>query len=79
MRRGGSLLPVGVAAVEGDFERGDTVRVLDSSGREIARGMVNYRAADLTRLLRRHSDDIEGLLGYHYGDEAIHHNDLVLL
>lgn len=79
LRRGGSLLPVGVAAVEGNFERGDTVRVLDSSGRELARGMVNYRAADLSRLLRRHSDDIEGLLGYHYGDEAIHHNDLVLL
>jgi len=79
LRRGGSLLPVGVAAVEGAFERGDTVRVHDSSGREIARGMVNYRAADLTRLVRRHSDDIEGLLGYHYGDEVIHHNDLVLL
>ncbi|MCJ7511641.1 MAG: glutamate 5-kinase [Anaerolineales bacterium] len=79
LRRGGSLLPVGVAAVEGTFERGDTVRILDSSGREIARGIVNYRAGDLTRLLRRHSDDIEGLLGYDYGDEAIHHNDLVLL
>jgi glutamate 5-kinase len=79
LRRGGSLLPVGVAAVEGDFERGDTVRVTDSSGRELARGMVNYGAADLHRLLRRHSDDIERLLGYHYGDEAIHHNDLVLL
>ena len=79
LRRGGSLLPIGVAAVEGSFERGDTVRILDATGREIARGMVNYRDADLTRLLGRHSDDIEGLLGYHYGDEAIHHNDLVLL
>jgi glutamate 5-kinase len=79
LRRGGSLLPAGAAAVEGSFERGDTVRILDPSGREIARGIVNYRAADLTRLLRRHSDDIEGLLGYDYGDEVIHHNDLVLL
>jgi glutamate 5-kinase len=79
LRRGGSLLPVGVAAVEGSFERGDTVRILDSSGRELARGIVNYRAADLSRLLRRHSDDIEGLLGYDYGDEVVHHNDLVLL
>jgi len=40
---------------------------------------VNYRATDLGRILRRHSEEIETLLGYHYGDEVIHHNDLVLL
>lgn len=79
LKRGGSLLPVGLCSVEGEFERGDTVRVLDSSGREIARGMVNYSADDLGRILRRHSDEIEGVLGYNYGDEVIHRNDLVLL
>jgi len=79
LHRGGSLLPVGVTAVEGAFERGDTVRVADSSGREVARGIVNYGAVDLGRLARRHSEEIEALLGYNYGDAVIHRNDLVLL
>lgn len=79
LNRGGSLLPVGVTGVEGAFERGDTVRVVDPSGREIARGIANYSAADLARILRRRSDEIDSLLGYNYGDEVIHRNDLVLL
>ncbi len=79
LRRGGSLLPVGVTGVEGAFDRGDTVRVADTAGREIARGIVNYSAPDLARLTRRHSEEIESLLGYNYGDEVIHRNDLALL
>ncbi|HLF02261.1 MAG TPA: glutamate 5-kinase [Anaerolineales bacterium] len=79
LRRGGSLLPVGVTAVEGSFERGDTVRVADSAGREIARGIANYSAADLVHIARHRSEEIEPLLGYNYGDEVIHRNDLVLL
>jgi glutamate 5-kinase len=53
--------------------------VLDEAGRELARGITSYASADLTRLRGRHSDDIESLLGYDYGDEVIHRNDLVLL
>lgn len=79
LRAGSSLLPVGVARVEGEFERGDTVTVLDAAARELARGLVNYASADLARLCRRRSDEIEAILGYHYGDEVIHRNDLVLL
>jgi glutamate 5-kinase len=79
LRRGGSLLPVGVTSVEGSFDRGDTVRVVDPNGREIARGIANYSADDLTRIGRRHSEEIEALLGYNYGDEVIHRNDLVLI
>ncbi|MBN1311348.1 MAG: glutamate 5-kinase [Anaerolineae bacterium] len=79
LRRGGSLLAVGVAEVNGKFERGDTVRVTDPEGIEIGRGIVNYSGPDLKRILRCHSDEIEAILGYHYGDEVIHHNDLVLL
>ena len=79
LRRGGSLLPVGVTGVSGAFECGDTVRVNDPAGREIARGIVNYPSRDLKKILRRRSDEIEPILGYHYGDEIIHHNDLVLL
>lgn len=79
LRRGGSLLPVGIVSLSGNFERGDTVRVLDPQGRDVARGIVNYPSRDLKKILRRRSDEIEAILGYHYGDEVIHHNDLALL
>jgi glutamate 5-kinase len=79
LRRGGSLLPVGMVAVAGKFERGDTVRVMDSEEREIARGIVNYSSSDLPQLVRRRSDEIETILGYNFGDEVIHRNNLVVL
>jgi glutamate 5-kinase len=78
LSRGSSLLPVGVKSVEGAFERGDSIRVLDSTGREVARGIANYGAADLARILGRKSDDIESILGFNFGDEMIHRNDLVM-
>lgn len=79
LKRGGSLLPVGITQVSGEFDRGDTVRVLDQNRRELARGIASYSSADLTRLRGRHSDEIESLLGYDYGDEVIHRSDLILL
>jgi len=79
LRNGGSLLPVGVTGVEGSFERGDTVGVLDPAGREIARGLVNYSSADLNRISGLHSREIENKLGFAYGEEVIHRNNLVLL
>ena len=79
LRRGGSLLAVGVSAVSGAFRRSDVVRVADAEGRELARGISNYDSRDLARILRKRSDEIESILGYNYGDEVIHRNDLVLL
>ena len=79
LQNGGSLLPVGVRKVEGVFERGDPVRVMGPDGREMARGLVNYGAADLVRLCGKHSEEIETILGYVYSDEVIHRNNLVLL
>lgn len=76
--RGSSLLPVGITAVEGDFERGATVAVCDRAGREVARGLVNYRAGDVAAILGRHSDEIERVLGYAYGNSVIHRDHLVL-
>jgi len=75
---GSSLLPVGVASLAGAFERGDTVAIFDQGGRELARGLVNYDAGDLARIRGQRSDQIETILGYSYGDEAIHRNQLVL-
>jgi len=79
LKRGGSLLPIGVVAVSGKFERGDTVKVVNSLDHEIARGIVNYSDVDLSQLLRHTSDEIESILGYNFGDEVIHRNNLVVL
>lgn len=79
LQRGGSLLAVGITAVNGAFERGDTVRVILSDGIEIARGIVNYDSDDLAKIIGCSSREIESILGYHFGDEVIHRNDLVLL
>jgi glutamate 5-kinase len=78
LRRGSSLLPVGVSEVSGEFERGDTVAVFDREGRELARGLVNYHAAELERIRGHRSDQIETILGYAYGEEVIHRDQLVL-
>lgn len=79
LAKGGSLLAVGIRSVEHDFDRGDPIRVLDESGKELARGVANYTGADLRKILGRRSAEIESTLGYYYGDEVVHHNDLVLM
>lgn len=79
LRRGKSLLPVGIVGVEGDFERGAVVAVCAPSGQEIARGLGNYGSRDLRRILGQRSDDIAGLLGYDYGPAFIHRDKMVLL
>lgn len=79
LRQGGSLLPVGLRKIEGTFERGDSVRVVGQSGREIARGLVNYASLDLVKICGEKSDNIEKILGFAYGDEVIHRNNMVLL
>jgi len=79
LHQGSSLLPVGIKQVEGDFGRGDTLRVLDASGREIARGLTNYNSEDLKKIYGHHSDEIEAILGYMYGEEVIHRRNMVML
>lgn len=78
-QRGSSLLPIGVVAVTGDFQRGDTVGLFTEAGREVARGMVRYHADAIRRIAHRHSDDISTILGYTYGPTVVHRNDLILL
>jgi glutamate 5-kinase len=78
LAKGGSLLPAGIRAVEGEFQKGDSVVVVDASGREVARGLAAYGAEDAKRLLGRKSGDFEALLGYGGPDEMIHRDDLVL-
>ncbi len=78
LRAGKSLLPAGVTAVEGRFERGDTVSVLAPDGAEVARGIVAYGDAEAVRILGRRSAEIAPLLGYAGRDELVHRDDLVL-
>jgi glutamate 5-kinase len=75
---GSSLLPVGVTRVEGDFDRGDLVVCLDPSGKEMARGLVNYNAAESKQIIGKPSSRIEELLGYIDEAELIHRDNLVL-
>lgn len=75
---GKSLLPAGVTRVDGEFGRGDAVRVLGPDGREAARGLSAYSAADARRIKGHKSREIEALLGYRGRDEMIHRDDLVL-
>jgi glutamate 5-kinase len=76
---GRSLLPVGVVAVNGDFERGELVACVDGDGREIARGLTNYSAAEAGRIMGRPSGEIEKLLGYVDEPELIHRDNMVVL
>ena len=75
---GRSLLPAGVRAVEGSFERGDPVLVRGADGAELARGLSAYASADAARIAGHHSDEIETILGWRGRDEIIHRDDLVL-
>ena len=78
-RDGKSLLPIGVTEAAGAFVRGEVVACLDPSGREVARGLVNYSADETRRILRRPSAEIESILGYVDEPELIHRDNLVLL
>jgi glutamate 5-kinase len=75
---GKSLLPAGVTRIEGGFERGDLIRVLGPDGREIARGLSAYGAAEMERIRGRRSAEIVSVLGYRGRDEIIHRDDLVM-
>ena len=78
LRQGKSLLPAGVTAISGRFDRGDTVSVVAADGREVARGITAYSDQDAARIIGRRSADIEGLLGFRGRDELIHRDDLVM-
>jgi glutamate 5-kinase len=71
-----SLLPGGILSAAGDFHRGDLVEIVDTGDRPIARGLSQYAAGEVTRVAGRHSRDIETLLGYSYGAEIVHRDDL---
>ena len=78
LKRKTSLLPVGVKAVEGDFVRGDVVACTDEKGVEIARGLANYASSEIRLIKGKHTEEIEGVLGYCAQPEFIHRDNLVM-
>jgi glutamate 5-kinase len=78
-QQGASLLPVGIRFVQNDFERGAVVLVVDEQGHALAQGLVNYGSFELDRVRGHRSSQIVDILGYTYGDEAIHRDNLVFM
>lgn len=79
LRTGGSLLPVGVKKVKGDFKRGESITIVNLKGKEIAIGISNYDAEEIVRIAGGHSEKIEQVLGYANGSTVVHRNNLVPL
>ncbi len=77
-KSGRSLLAVGVTAVEGDFGRGDVVACCDSAGAEIARGLVNYNADEIRRIMGQPTARIQEILGYLDQPEVVHRDNMVI-
>mgnify|MGYP001216127926 FL=1 len=79
LKSGKSLLPIGVLAAEGEFERGAAVACINPEGREIARGLTNYGSGETRLIARKSSLEIENMLGYVDEPEMIHRDNLILI
>lgn len=78
LKQGGSLLPVGVTAVEGVFDKGDCVEIVGPDG-VVAKGLCNYTAEEMRRIMGHASSEIETILGFHDFSSVIHRDNLVLM
>lgn len=78
LNAGKSLLPAGVKAIEGNFERGAAVTIVDGNGKELGRGLITYPSSDARKIIGRKSSEFESQLGYLGRKELIHRDDLVL-
>jgi len=78
LKAGKSLLPAGVSSVEGTFDRGDAIVILDKAGAELGRGLSAYACEDARRIIGHKSREIAERLGYRGRDELIHRDDMAL-
>ena len=79
LKSGKSLLPVGVSAIDGEFERGAAVACIAPDGHEIARGLANYGSGEARLIARKATHEVEGILGYIDEPEMIHRDNLILV
>jgi glutamate 5-kinase len=77
--RGSSLLPAGITGVVGDFSAGEPIELRDGTGRAVARGLVNFDAREIPRLIGRSTHELARELGPAYEREVVHRDDLVVL
>ncbi len=77
--KGKSLLPSGIKKIEGEFQIGDAVTIVNIEGKEIAKGLVNYNNEEIDVIKGAKTKDIENLLGYKYFDEVVHRDNMVVL
>lgn len=73
-----SLLAKGIVRCDGEFERGDAVRMVDPNGHPVGVGLVRYHSDELREILGRHSEDIQSVLGYSVGGVVIHRDELIV-
>ncbi|MCS3432450.1 glutamate 5-kinase [Klebsiella sp. BIGb0407] len=78
LERGSSLLPKGIKTVEGNFSRGEVIRIRSLNGRDIAHGVSRYNSDALRRIAGHHSQRIGAILGYEYGPVAVHRDDMIV-
>jgi glutamate 5-kinase len=79
LTNGSSLLAAGIKAVEGNFDQGSTVSIVNQDGWEIARGLANYNTDDARKIMGAHTHEITGILGHKPYDEVVHRDNMVLL
>jgi glutamate 5-kinase len=74
-----SLLPAGIASVAGEWERGDIIDLCHENGERIGSGIANYNASDVIKIRGKRSTEISSVLGYDYGAEVVHRNNMALI
>ena len=79
VQKGKSLLPRGIVRIEGEFDRGDVVFIVDHQGRVFAKGLTNYSSQELEKIKGRKTTELSKILGYKYRDEVVHRDDMVLV
>ena len=79
VNNGSSLLPIGIKTVDGDFARGDVIKVCDMRNHEIARGITHYDSQDLQRIKGVKSEEVANILGFEHGTVVVHRDDLVVV
>lgn len=79
IKKGTSLLAIGILEVKGKFKAGDSVAIKDESGKEFARGLVNYSALEIDKIKKKKSAEIPQILGYSGSEEVIHRDNLVVI
>lgn len=78
MIRGSSLLPKGICTVNGDFSRGEVIRIRNLAGRDLAHGVSRYSSDAMRMIAGHHSQQISEILGYEYGSVAVHRDDMII-